>query len=209
MTAAEIAASKLKLTELAMELIASRGSRISKTDLAAESRMSRARIDEIFPEEGDLIDAIAEHWYVDDIADMEDVVASNLPIRRKFFEFYSRRFQRELAKFRKDPALFALYLELGSEYFERIRGYIDLADHYLCELIAEAQEEGYFAGLPIDRALTLINQMTTCYTSPQVMMMFADRLADEKLAVIIDTIFEGLSAKDQGTAGISGLHTAN
>ena len=140
MTTAELAERKLELTRLAMDLIARRGTRITKADLTAETRTSRARIDEIFPEEGDLIDAIAEHWYVDDNADMEEVVASGLPIRRKFFEFFARRFRRQYAKYKADPALFALYCELGSENFEHIRGYIDLADHYLCELIAEASE---------------------------------------------------------------------
>ena len=86
-----------------------------------------------------------------------------------------------------------------------MQGYIELADHYLTEIIAEAQAEGYFKDLSLSRALTLINQMVVCYTSPQVMMMISDRLVEDKLAAIIDTLFAGLSAEDGGAAGVTGL----
>ncbi|QYU66109.1 hypothetical protein J4558_13985 [Leptolyngbya sp. 15MV] len=182
---------------------------VGKNDLAAETRMARSRIDEVFPEEDDLFDAIVEHWYADDIATMEDVVASNLPIRRKFYEFFARRFVRERDRYRKDPALFALYVEMGSEKFERVRGYIDLADHYLSELIAQAQDEGFFPDLTIDRALTLINQMVICYVSPQLMLLLEERLAEDKLAAIVDTLFAGLAGGDRGAAGVRGLRAAS
>ncbi len=205
MTAAEKDARKLELTERAMELIAQRGAAIGKADLVAATHISRARIDEIFPEETDLFDAIVESWFSHDIAVMEEVVASALPIQRKFHEFFARRFLRERERYREDPALFALYCELGAANFESVRGYIDLADHYLSELIAQAQEEGFFPDLTINRALTLINQMVVCYTSPQMMLMIDERLAEDKLARIIDTIFAGLSGKDRGAASITGL----
>lgn len=209
MTAAEKDARKAELVELAMDLIAKRGSAISKTDLAAESRSSRARIDEIFPEEADLFDAILEEWFVDDIAIMEEVIASDLPIRRKFYEFFARRFVRERERYRHDPALFALYLELGQQHLEQVRGYIDLADHYLTELIAQAQAEGFFPDLAVNRALSLINQMVTCYVSPQMMIQVGDRLDESKLAAIIDTLFAGLAGGDRGAAPVKGLRAAS
>ncbi len=205
MTAADRDALKRELVTLAMDMIARRCAVVGKNDLAAETRMARSRIDEVFPEEDDLFDAIVEHWYADDIATMEEVVASSLPIRRKFYEFFARRFVRERERYRKDPALFALYVQMGSEKFERVRGYIDLADHYLSELIAQAQDEGFFPDLTIDRALTLINQMVVCYVSPQLMLILEERLAEDKLAAIVDTMFAGLTGGDRGAAGVKGL----
>jgi AcrR family transcriptional regulator len=209
MTAAEKDALKRELVTLAMEMIARRCAVVGKADLAAEARIARGRIDEIFPEEDDLFDAIVEHWYTDDIAIMEEVIASALPIRRKFYEFFARRFVRERERYLKDPALFALYVQMGSEKFEQVRGYIDLADHYLSELIAQAQEEGFFPDLTIDRALTLINQMVVCYVSPQLMLILEERLAEHKLAAIIDTLFDGLAGGDRGAAGVRGLRVAS
>jgi AcrR family transcriptional regulator len=209
MTAAERDALKRELVTLAMEMIARRCVVVGKGDIAAEARVGRSRIDEIFPEEDDLFDAIVEHWYEDDIATMEEVVASSLPIKRKFYEFFARRFVRERERYRKDPAVFALYVQLGSEKFERIRGYIDLADHYLSELIAQAQDEGFFPDLSIDRALTLINQMVVCYVSPQLMLILEERLAEDKLAAIVDTMFAGLAGGDRGAAGVKGLRAAS
>lgn len=197
-----------ELTAHTLVLMAERGTMIGKSDLVVYTRTSRARIDELFPEESDLFDAVVEHWYAADVAIMEEVIASSLPIQRKFFEFFARRFRIEVDRFRQDPALFALCVELGSERFEQVRGYIDLADHYLSVLIAQAQAEGYFPGLSIGRALTLINQMVVCYTSPQLLMIVSDRLSEEKLACIIDTVFAGLAGGDRGALGVTGLRVA-
>ena len=207
-TANGASAERTELVRQAMELISKRGAGVSRSDLAAETRISRSRIEAIFPEETDLFEAIVEEWYAHDIEVMEEVVASDLPIQRKFYEFYARRFARERERYEEDPALFALYCELGSTHFEQVRGFIDLADHYLTELIAQAQVDGFFQGLEIDRALTLINQMTIAYTSPQVMLMIAPRLAEDKLAAIVDTLFAGLSGEDGGARGVNTIRLA-
>jgi AcrR family transcriptional regulator len=196
---------KDELTQLAMKIIAEKGKKIDRSDLASAAGIARARIEAVFPEEDDLFDAIAGAWYAPDASIMEEVIASNLPIERKFYEFFARRFTRDQERYLADPALYALYLELGEAHFEHVRGYIDLADHYLTELIVQAQDEGYFAGLDIARALTLINQMLVCYTSPQMMLIIDARLTADKLRAIIDTIFAGLAAKESGAASASGL----
>ena len=208
MTAQDIATEKVRLVTLTMELIERRGAAIDRAILATEAGVSRARIEAIFPEDADLFDAIIEQWYAPDVAIMEEVVASDLPIRRKFYEFYARRFERDLERFQRDPATYALYVELGEAHFDRVRGYIDLGDHYLTELIAQAQDDGFFAGLEIDRALTLINQMLACYVSPQLMLILSERLALDKLAAIIDTLFAGLSAEDGSAMGVNTLKIA-
>ena len=208
MNSSDRLAMRERLVAQAMALIERRGSMITMSDLAAETGMSRARLDELFPEGNDLFDAIVEQWYSHDIIVMEEVLASDLPIQRKFYEFFAKRFMRERQRHDEDPALFSLYVELGTAHFEQVRGYIDLADHYLTELIAQAQDEGYFAGLTIDRALSLINQMVVCYTSPQMLMLTRERLATDKLAAIIDTLFAGLSGENRGALGVSDLRSA-
>ncbi|WP_209348874.1 TetR/AcrR family transcriptional regulator [Pontixanthobacter sp. CEM42] len=208
MTQEDLQSDRKRLVHLAMDLIERRGAEVGKTTLASEAQMSRSRIDAVFPEESDLFDAILEDWYAPDIAIMEEVVESDLPIERKFYEFFARRFARERERFREDPALFALYVELGTARMEQVRGYIDLADHYMSILVAEAQAEGFFANLKIDKAMSLINQMVICYTSPQVMMMLDERLTEEKLGAIIDTLFAGLSGKESSARGVAGLKLA-
>ena len=199
---------RARLAAHAMELTGRRGAEVTPEILAAETGLSRARIAAIFPEEIDLFDAVVELWFEPHVAIMEDVLASDLPVNRKFYEFYVRRFLRNREEYRRDPAAFAVLCELGARRFERVRSFVDLADHYLCELIAEAQAEGYFEGLEIDRALTLINQMLIAYTMPDLLMMVGDRLAEDKLAAIVDTLFAGLSGKDGGAAGLGGLRSA-
>lgn len=199
---------RAQLVEQAMQLIERRGIEVTKAILAAHIQMPRARIDRFFPEEADLFDAAAERWFHPLVTIMEDVLASDLPPNRKMYEFFARRYLYHRDLYRAGPETFALYCELGRDNFEQIRSYVDLADHYLSELIAQAQADDYFPGLTIGGALSLINQMVFSYTQPDFMMIIEDRLSEEKLARIIDTIFAGLSAKDGGAAGVAGLRIA-
>lgn len=199
---------RARIAREAIALIARRGESVTRAVLAVELRIPRPRIDAMFPEESDLFAAVVDEWYAHDAAFMEQIVASDLPINRKMYEFFVQRFRREKERYDRDPATFALFVELGQAEFELVRGYIELADHHLAELIAEAQADGFFAGLTVDQTLTLINQMVFCYTSPQVMLVLHDRLNETKLAAIIDTLFAGLSAADGGARGLDEIRMA-
>ena len=63
-------------------------------------------------------------------------------------------------------------------------------------------------GLRIKEALSLINQIANCYIQPYHIAMLEDRLSEEKLARIIDTLFAGLSGVDGGAKGVAGLRAA-
>lgn len=199
---------RARLVRLAMRLIEQRGTEVTRAALAAAADTARARIDLLFPEETDLFDAVVETWFAEPTAIMEEVLASDLPPNRKMYEFFARRFRLQRARYRADPAAFKVYCELGTTHFERVRSYVDLADHYLCELIAQAQAEGAFAGLAIDEALSLINQMTHPYTMAEILIYLDDRLSEDKLGRIVDTLFAGLSAADGGARGVTGLRAA-
>jgi hypothetical protein len=92
-----------------------------------------------------------------------------------------------------EPALLKSYLEIGNQYFEVVRGYVDLGDHYLAMIVAEAMEQGYFLELSIDEAVSLINQMMQCYTNPEAIIYIGTgKLKEAKLGRIVDTIFAGM-----------------
>ena len=189
-------------------LMERRGEEVTRTKLAAELGVARARLDAVFPEEGDLLEAVTGEWFAPKLAVMDEVMASGLPPRRKMYEFIARRFLLLRQNYLDDPATFNLYVEMGERYFEYARSYIDLADHYLCELIAEAQAEGYLQGLEVDSALSLINQMVNCYLQPYMIAMIDERLSEEKLALIVGAIFSGLDAKDGGARGTEDIRAA-
>jgi hypothetical protein len=139
---------------------------------------------------------------------MEDVVASDLPPRRKMYEFFARRFAMMMAEWERDPLAFATYVQVGEENFEQIRSYIDLGDHYLSVIIGEAMADGHFAGLSVDEALSLVNQMVHVYVNIGAMQHLMARLNTDKLARIVDAIFDGLAAQDRGAKGLTGLRAA-
>lgn len=208
MTDADIAAERERLAIVALELASRRGEETTRAALAAETRLSRARIEMVFPDEEDLFDATVERWFSPEIEIMEQVLASDLPPNRMMYEFFARRYLRRRSDHARDPVLFRMLCELGAARFERISGYMDLADHYLCEVIARAQAEGHFADMDIERARTLINQMATCYVMPDFIWMIEDRLSEDKLGAIIDTVFAGLGAATGEARGQSGLRAA-
>lgn len=205
----DLDAGRRELVELVIDLIKERGSSaITVNEIAARAGMSPASLYRYFDSKESLIEAVAEHWFAPKVAIMEEVVSSDLPPRRKMFEFFARRFTALKAEWDADPVAFATYVEIGQENFEQIRSYIDLGDHYLAEIIGEAMTEGHFAGLSIDEAISLINQMVNVYVNIGAMAQLMQRLSEDKLARIVDAIFDGLSATDRGAKPLTGLRAA-
>lgn len=205
----DIEAGQARLVEVACALIEERGGQaLTMPEVAMRAGMSPAQVLRYFDSREALLEAIGEYWFRPKVAIMDDVVASELPARRKMFEFFARRFVMMRDAYLADPVAHEMYVELGNEYFEQVRSYVDLADHYLSMIIAEAMGEGHFAGLEIDQTLSLINQMVQPYCNIGLMSRMMDRLTEEKLARIIDAIFDGLSAQDRGARGVTGLRAA-
>ena len=205
----DIEAGRETLIDLVVELIEERGSTtLTVAELAARAQMSPANLYRYFESKEALIEAVAERWFQPKVAIMEAVIASELSPRRKMFEFFARRFALMKAEWERDPVAFANYVELGKENFDLVRSYVDLGDHYLAMIIGEAMAEGAFAGLSIDAALSLINQMVSVYVNIGTMDLVMPRLSVDKLAMIIDAIFDGLSATDRGAKAVTGLRAA-
>lgn len=205
----DIDAGQQQLIALVIELIEERGSSaMTMTELAARAGMSTANLYRYFESKEAMVEAVAEHWFQPKVEIMEEVVASDLPPRRKMYEFFARRFVMKRDQYNSDPIAFAMYCELGAEHFELIRSYVDLADHYLAEVIGEAMADGHFAGLSVDEALSLVNQMLSTYCNVATMQHMMPRLSEEKLGRIIDAVFDGLSAQDRGARAVTGLRAA-
>ena len=192
----------------AMAIMERRGEEVNRAKLASELNIARTRVETVFPEEADLLEAVTGEWFAPKLAVMDEVMATDLPPRRKMYEFFARRFLLLRDNFKNDPASFKLYVEMGERYFEYAQSYIDLADHYLCELIAQAQAEGHFAGLEINQALSLINQAVLCYIQPYLIAMIDERLTEAKLAALIDALFDGLHARDSDARGMRSISPA-
>lgn len=205
----DIEAGREQLIDLVIAIIEDRGgAAVTMTELASRSGMSTANLYRFFESKEAVIEAVAERWFQPKIAVMEEVVASDLPPRRKMYEFFARRFVMKRDQYNSDPIAFAMYCELGAEHFELIRSYVDLADHYLAEVIGEAMADGHFAGLSVDEALSLVNQMLSTYCNVATMQHMMPRLSEEKLGRIIDAVFDGLSAQDRGARAVTGLRAA-
>lgn len=198
-----------RIAGMVLDLVKERGTEISYNVAHTESGLSRSRFEQLFPDYDDLFDAIAATWLAPHMKVMEEVLDTDLPSNRKMYEFFRRRFVISRDRYRQDPENFTMICEMGAANFERVRSYVDLADHYLCEVIVQAQADGFFAGLEIDETLSLINQMVSNYTIPDSMIYLGEKLTEEKLARIVDTIFIGLSAESSAeSAGVNTLRVA-
>lgn len=200
----DIEAGKLQVIEAVDTVVRARGSAdISINDIASAAGMSPSNVYRFFETKEALFEAVAENWFAEKIAIMEEVCASDMPARDKMVAFFARRFALMRSQYDADPALFRSYMEIGTQHLEIIRGYVDLGDHYLSVLVADAMEEGFFAGFSLDEAVSLINQMMHVYINPDMLTYIGTgKLKPEKLEQIVDTIFAGLgrSGSAAGTA---------
>lgn len=189
----DIEAGRQELLDIVEDIVRKRGGiDLSMTDLAAAAGMSPANLYRFFENKEALLEAAAGRWFAPKIAIMEEVTASDLPVRDKMYAFFARRFVQMRDEYRADPDYYRSNLELGDRYFDVVRGYVDLGDHYLAQLVTEAMAEGYFPDLSIDETVSLINQMVHCYCNPEALIYIEGKLSEAKLARIIDTIFIGL-----------------
>ena len=203
-------AERARIGRMVLDMVKERGAEISYPTALAESGLARSRFEQIFPDYDDLFDSVAQIWLAAHMHAMEEVLATDLPSNRKMYEFFRSRFVISRDRFRNDPETFTLLCEMGAANFERVRSYVDLADHYLCEIIVQAQADGFMAGLEIDEALSLVNQMVSNYTLPDALIYLGDKLTEDKLARIIDTIFIGLSAETgDGARGLNTIRIAS
>ncbi|WP_438730178.1 TetR/AcrR family transcriptional regulator [Parasphingorhabdus sp. DH2-15] len=182
-----------EIMETAEEMIRQRGARdFSVSEIAAACDMSQSNFYRYFDSKEAFYEAMAERWFKELNAIMEDVIASDVPAKQKLFNFFDQRLTVKRARFEDDPKLFESYMEIGAEHFEVIRGYIDLADHYMAVIVAEAMAEGYFEGMEIDHIVSLINLMIQPFVNPETMMGLWSTATPENLRIIIDTLFNGL-----------------
>jgi len=190
----DIDAGRTALLEVVDDLIRKRGAvDISMTDLAAAAGMSPSNLYRFFDNKEALLEAVAERFFAEKVRIMVEVTESDLPVREKMYQYFARRYLAMVEQYEDEPDLLKSYLEIGQQYFEVVRGYVDLGDHYLSLIVAEAMEQGYFDGLSIDEAVSLINQMVQCYTNPDALFYVGTtKLKVEKLAIIVDAIFLGL-----------------
>jgi len=193
----DIEAGRAELLEVVDDLIRKRGAvDISMSDLAAAAGMSPSNLYRFFDSKEALLEAVAERFFDEKVRIMVEVTESDLPVRQKMYDYFARRFLVMVEKYEAEPDLLKSYLEIGQQYFEVVRGYVDLGDHYLALIVAEAMEQGYFTGLSIDETVSLINQMVHCYTNPEAIIFIRNnKLRVEKLALIVDAIFDGLSSQ--------------
>ncbi len=195
----DIEAGRKLLLETVETMVKQRGATdISMTELATQAGMSPSNVYRFFESKEAMLEAVAEEWFADKVEVMERVSALEMPAQQKMLAFFGQRFAMMQARYEEDPDLFKSYCALGMQYFDVVRGYVDLGDHYLAIIVAEAMDEGHFSGLSIDQCVSIINQMIQPYCNPDMLTTMGHLLSQDKLAIIIDTIFTGLSIKQIG-----------
>lgn len=206
----DIEAGREKLIQTAEVIIRERGAiSFTITDLAAEAGMSQSNVYRFFENKDALAEAMAGRWFGELITIIEDLVEADMPAKQKLYEFFARRLAIKRTRFEEDPDLFRSYMELGNEHFEVIRGYVDLTDHYMAMILAEAMEEGYFEGLELDQIVSLVNTMVQPFCNPKLMMDMMHLADEDRLRQVIDTILTGLKAREQERPKKAELHIAS
>lgn len=189
----DLDAGRAHLLDLVEELIRKRGAAsVTLTELAAEAGMSPANIYRFFQNKEALYEAVAERWFAPKLRIMEEVIESDASARDKLIAFFGRRFALMRDNFLAEPKLFLAYIELGNEHEEQVQGYLDLGDHYLAMIVAQAMDEGHFEGLSVDHMVSLLNISFNLFINPRMIAILEGRLTEQKLAQLVDALLVGL-----------------
>ena len=185
-------ATREQILECAEQLVRERGPvSPTVTDIAAACGMSQSNVYRFFPNKEALFEAFAERWFEELNDIMEEVVDSDLEPREKLYQFFARRLVVKRARYEEDPEYFASCMALGEEHHEVVRSYVDLADHYMATILAEAITAGEFPGMSIDRMMTLVNLMLAPICDPVLMVRYRGATTDN-LRILVDALFDGL-----------------
>ena len=192
----DIAATRTRIMDAAEHIIQEKGAvSFTMTDLATAVGMSPSNLYRFFESKDALAEAMAGEWFAELEIIMEALVSAEMPVEEKLYQFFAKRLVIKRARYADDPGLFESYMELGDEHFEVIKGYVDLADHYMATILAEAMEKGYFRGLELDTVVSLVNTMMQPFCNPRLMMQMMHLATEERLRIVINTILNGLQAE--------------
>ena len=192
----DIAATRTRIMDAAEHIIQEKGAiSFTMTDLATAVGMSPSNLYRFFESKDALAEAMAGEWFAELEIIMEALVSADMPVEEKLYQFFAKRLVIKRARYADDPGLFESYMELGDEHFEVIKGYVDLADHYMATILAEAMEKGYFRGLELDTVVSLVNTMMQPFYNPRLMMQMMHLATEERLRIVINTILNGLQAE--------------
>ncbi|WP_323801781.1 TetR/AcrR family transcriptional regulator [Parasphingorhabdus sp.] len=205
----DIAATRSKIIAAADHMIQEKGAiSFTMSDLAIAIGMSPSNLYRFFENKDALAEAMAGEWFAELLVIMEDLVSAEMPVEEKLYQFFAKRVVIKRARYEDDPELFESYMELGDEHFEVIKGYVDLADHYMASILAEAMEKGYFKGLELDAVVSLVNTMMQPFCNPKLMMQMMHLATEERLRIVINTILSGLRADEEQSIIKPNLHIA-
>lgn len=184
-----------QLLEAAEQLIRERGPVAPTiTEIANACGMSQSNVYRFFPNKEALFEASIERWFQPLNDMMEEVVESDLPPREKLYQFFARRFGEKRRRYEEDQDYFLACMALGEEHKDVVMSYIDLADHYMATILAEAISDGEFPGMTIDGLMSPVNMMLAPYCDPRLIPRY-DSANMENLRIAINTLFNGLNAK--------------
>lgn len=197
---------RTQLMDAAEDMVRARGAiNLSLSEVAAACGMSQSSFYRYFPSKEAFFEAIAGRWFEELNQIMEDVVASDLPPREKLFQFFARRVAVKRARFEADPVLFKANMDLGEEHWEVIRGYVDLADHYMAVVLGEAMSEGHFTGYDLDHLIAITNLVVQPFCNPFVMMDMMRTATPDNLRIVINTLFDGLGAQQTASGNAANV----
>ena len=206
----DIEATRIRIMDAADRIIQDKGAiSFTMSDLATAVGMSPSNLYRFFESKDALAEAMAGEWFAELLVIMEELVSADMPVEEKLYQFFAKRVVIKRARYEDDPELFESYMELGNEHFDVIKGYVDLADHYMASILAEAMEKGYFKGLELDAVVSLVNTMMQPFCNPQLMMQMMHLATEERLMIVVNTIFRGLQADDARPVTKPELHVAS
>lgn len=170
-----------QLLDTAESLLSHSGAgKVTVTDIAAACDMSQSNAYRYFPSKASLMAALAQRWFAEVEATMDEIIAQEVPPREKIREILLATFQHKRERHDADPALFAAYMDLARENVRTVAAHKAARDSKILALVrAHCLAQGKRTA-KADRMTQTLLDATVLIRDPSLILQYRADLTDER-----------------------------
>lgn len=184
-----------QLLDTAESLLSHLGAgKVTVTEIAAACGMSQSNAYRYFPSKASLMAALAQRWFAEVEAMMDDILARNIPPRDKIRELLLATYQLKRARHDADPALFAAYMELAAANGWAVATHTSEGNARFRQLVRAHLSASGRRTAAADRITQTLLDATTLIRDPNLILQNHAELTDERaerLADLAMTLLDG------------------
>jgi AcrR family transcriptional regulator len=164
-------------------------------DVARELGVSHGSVYRHFPSKAALRDAVAERWLAGVSAPLGDIADEHGPAPDRLRRWLDLLVEWKQSRARRDPELFATYVEIAGESREVITAHVDELVAQLARIVADGLERGELNDADPSAAARAIFDATSRFHNPANAASWSDPRIDDEYEQVVALVLAGIGAQ--------------